>query len=80
MAENIEKKEEETTTEVEGSELEVRFQAFIKEYKELVDKHKVDTMAFPMFTPDGQGGYKVIIHQQPVDISNQPAPSPLITK
>lgn len=79
MAENKDKTVEEATTEAE-TELQGRVDAFIKEYKELVQKYKVDTLAFPMFVPDGQGGYKVIINQQPIDITDQPTASPFVAK
>ncbi len=61
-------------------EVEKRLNAFISDYKAIVDKHQMDFAAFPMFIPDGQGGFKVIVQQQPVDITNQPKASPFIGK
>lgn len=58
------------------NEVEKRLNAFISDYKALVDKHQMDFAAFPMFIPDGQGGFKVIVQQRPVDITNQPKASP----
>lgn len=54
-----------------------RFNAFIKEYGELVAKHKVDFATYPVFTPDGNGGFRVIIQNTPVDMTNQPIKSPV---
>lgn len=53
-------------------------QAFLKEYGELVEKHQMDLATYPVFIPDGQGGFKVTVQSTPVDISNQPKKSPFI--
>lgn len=53
-----------------------RIDAFLEEYKVLIDKHKVDFIAYPMFVPDGQGGFKIVIQQQPVDTAKSPTISP----
>lgn len=73
MAED--KKVDEATPTPED-ETTARFNAFIADYKSIVDKHQMDFAAFPMFVPDGQGSFKVIVQQQPVDIANQPKASP----
>lgn len=52
--------------------------AFLSEYGELVNKHKVDFASYPVFVPDGQGGFKVIVQSTPVDIKNQPQKSPFV--
>lgn len=51
--------------------------AFVGEYGALVKKHQIDFATFPQFIPDGQGGFKVVVQNTPVDISNQPVRSPL---
>lgn len=53
-------------------------QACLKEYGELVEKHQMDLATYPVFIPDGQGGFKVTVQSTPVDISNQPKKSPFI--
>lgn len=48
-----------------------RVEAFMKEYGELVQKHQIDIANYPVYTPDGQGGFKTILQATPVDISNK---------
>lgn len=57
-----------------------RVNAFLSGYKELVEKHKIDFATYPLFVPDGQGGFKVIIQNTPVDITNQPQKSPFVAQ
>ena len=52
--------------------------AFLKEYGELVEKHQVDFATYPVFIPDGQGGFKIVVQSTPIDISKKP--EPLIAK
>lgn len=59
-------------------ELNLRVQSFIKEYGELVTKHKIDFATYPVFVPDGSGGFKVTVQNTPVDMTNQPMKSPFI--
>lgn len=66
----VEKSEQEKMTE--------RAQLFIKEYGELVAKHKMDFATYPMFTPDGEGGFKITVQNTPVDMTNQPVKSPFV--
>lgn len=74
MADEGAVEEKKPDEQVERSE---RFQLFIKEYGELVAKHKVDFATYPVFSPDGSGGFKVIIQNTPVDMTNQPTKSPV---
>lgn len=53
-------------------------EAFMKEYGELVKKHEIDILAFPMFQPDGEGNWKIVIQTQPVSTKGQPIKSPFI--
>lgn len=53
-------------------------EAFLKEYGELVAKHQIDFATYPMFIPDGQGGFKIVVQSTPIDISQQPKKSPFI--
>lgn len=55
-----------------------RGEDFMKEYGELVKKHNYDFAAYPVFVPDGQQGFKVVIQQTPIDISNLPQKSPIM--
>lgn len=63
---------------MEESERQEKGAAFIKEYGELVEKHQMDMATYPVFVPDGQGGFKIIVQSTPVDISNQPKKSPFV--
>lgn len=67
-----------TESEDKQSEVNTRIKAFVDEYGELVKKHDVDFATYPVFVPDGQGGFKIVCQTTPVDMSNRPKPSPLI--
>lgn len=69
-----------TQQEIDQEELNERVNAFIKEYGELVQKHKVDFATYPMWIPDGQGGFKCITQSTAVDIKNQPIRSNFMAK
>lgn len=58
--------------------LDERIKAFLEAYGELVKQHEVDFATYPVFVPDGQGGFKVIIQNTPVDMRNQPKKSPFV--
>lgn len=53
-----------------------RIGKFLEAYGALVKEHGVDFASYPVFVPDGQGGFKVIVQNTPVDIKNQPQKSP----
>lgn len=55
-----------------------KVQAFLDDYSELVKKHQLDFANYPMFIPDGQGGFKVIVQSTPIDISEAPTKSPFV--
>lgn len=57
-----------------------RVNAFLDAYKALVDEHKIDFATYPVWTPDGQGGFKTVMQSTPVDIKNQPVKSPVIVE
>ncbi len=61
-------------------ERKVKGEAFMKAYGELVTEHQIDFATYPVFIPDGQGGFKIVVQSTPVDISNQPKKSPFIAK
>lgn len=44
--------------------------AFIADYKVLTEKHKKDFVNYPMFVPDGQGAFKLVVQTQVVDLTN----------
>ncbi len=73
MSDEVEVKEE-------IDEQKERANAFMKEYGELVDKHQMDLATYPVFVPDGQVGFKVIVQNTPVDIKNQPKKSPFVAQ
>jgi len=55
-----------------------RIGAFVEAYGKLVQEHKVDFASYPVFVPDGQGGFKIVVNNTPVDIANQPTKSPFV--
>ncbi len=59
-------------------EVKGRVETFVKEYGELVQKHKIDFATYPVYVPDGKGGFQTIIQNTPVDITNQPVKSNFI--
>ncbi len=62
------------------SEEQTKNAEFLKEYGELVTKHQRDFASYPVWVPDGQGGFKTIIQNTPVDIKNQPKKSPFVAE
>lgn len=69
---------DEILAEASKNDVNDRVNAFIKEYGELVAKHKIDFATYPVYVPDGTGGFKVTIQNTPVDITNSPQKSPFI--
>jgi len=63
-----------------NEELQKKLEAFLEEYKALIQKHNIDFAHYPMYIPDGQGGFKTIIQSTPVDMSTMPKESPFIAK
>lgn len=57
-----------------------RVQGFLTKYGELVKETSIDFASYPVFVPDGQGGFKVIVQNTPVDISNHPTKSPFMAQ
>lgn len=55
-----------------------RVDVFYKEYGDLVIKHNVDFASYPVFVPDGEGGFKIVVQSTPVDIKDRPVKSPFI--
>jgi len=53
---------------------------FLEEYKALVEKHNVDFANYPMFVPDGQGGFRVLVQSTPVDMDTLAQKSPFMEK
>ena len=52
-----------------------RCENFVKEFGELVGKHKIDFALYPMYVPDGSGSFKTVVRSTPIDITNQPVKS-----
>lgn len=69
-----------TDEQAKRDELNARCKAFVQEYGELVAKHKVDFATYPMFVPDGNGGFKIVCQNTPVDMTNQPIRSDFMSK
>lgn len=57
-----------------------RVDDFMAEYKALVDKHKVDFANYPVYMPDGSGGFKTVLQSTPVDITKLSVKSPFISQ
>lgn len=51
-----------------------KIQEFLEKYKALVEDLKVDFASYPVFTPDGQGGFRVVLQSTPVDLSTLQKP------
>ena len=64
----------------EKTELQVKQEEFIKEYGVLVEKHGMDFASYPVWTPDGSGGFKMLVQNTVVDVKNQPKPSPFVAE
>jgi len=75
-----EKETSKSPEEVKKDELNERVNTFLKEYGELVAKLGIDFASYPVFTPNGRGGFDVIVQNTPVDIKNQPKKSPFMAK
>jgi len=61
-----------------NDESKAKVDTFLKEYKELVEKHNVDFANYPVYIPDGKGGFNTIVQSTPVDMANLPQKSPFI--
>lgn len=42
---------------------------FLEEYGKLVKRHNIDFATYPMFAPDGNGGFKIVCQTTPIDLS-----------
>ena len=51
---------------------------FLKEYGELVKKHEVDFINFPMYQPNKDGHWETVIQTRPISTKGQPVKSPFI--
>jgi hypothetical protein len=45
-----------------------KIDSFLSDYGNLVKKHKVDFATYPLFIPDGTGGFKIICQTTPIDL------------
>lgn len=63
-----------------NEESQKKIEAFLTDYKALVEKHHVDFANYPMFVPDGEGGFKTIVQSTPVDLSTVNQKSSFIAK
>lgn len=55
-----------------------RIAEFLREYGELTVKHKIDFAQYPVWIPDGTGGFKTVLQNTPIDMSQMPQKSPFI--
>ncbi len=62
----------------EPIELEKKQKDFLDKYGKLVEETGIDFATYPVYIPDGQGGFKTVVQTTPVDISKQAKPSPFI--
>lgn len=63
---------------METTELEKKQKDFLEKYGKLVEETGIDLAVYPVFIPDGQGGFKVIVQSTPVDNTKQPTKSPFV--
>lgn len=61
-------------------EQKAKTEAFIKEFGELVAKHKMDFMAYPLWQPSPTGEWRMTIQTQAVSTKDQPIKSPFVTE
>lgn len=45
-----------------------RIEKFMEEYKQLTEKYKVDFASYPMFVPNEDSSFKVIVQSTPLDL------------
>ncbi len=64
----------------EEAELQKAREEFVKDYGDLVQKHQVDFAQYPVYVPDGNGGFRTVIQNTPVSIKNQPKKSPFVAE
>jgi hypothetical protein len=48
---------------------------FLKEYGELTKKHGVDFVSYPMYHPDKEGGFKLVVQTQAIEVQEKPKDS-----
>lgn len=48
-----------------------RVEAFLKEYKELVEKHEIDFANYPVLVPAEDHSFKLVMQSTPVDLRLQ---------
>lgn len=57
-------------------EFELRKEAFLKEYKELTEKHQVDVASMPSYFPIGGGAFATMMVKEVIDLTKLPTESP----
>lgn len=69
---------------METAPFEERKKAFFEwintEYRSKMNELQCDMYSYPLYVPDGQGSFKVVIQTDVVDISNSPMKSPFQTE
>ena len=50
---------------------EEKINKFMKKYEALTKECGVDIVSFPVWIPDGNGGFKMTIQAQPIDLDEQ---------
>lgn len=69
---------EKSPEQIKQEEVEKRIGEFMLSYKALVDEKKVDFASYPVWMPDGHGGFQCVIQSTPMDVSNVPVRSNFI--
>lgn len=52
-------------------EQKAKAEAFVKAYGELVQEHNMDFAHYPVYMPDGNGGFKTVIQSTPVFLKEE---------
>lgn len=52
-----------------------RMEAFMGEYAALIEKYNVDIFSFPVWVPDGNGGFTTVLNKQPI-VTDRPRSTP----
>lgn len=74
------KKVEEVVAEEPKEEVKNEMKSFIDEYGELVKKYGFDFASYPVWVPDGQGGFKTIVQTATVNMKDLPQKSPFVAE
>lgn len=68
----------EKLTEEQQKDVEERIGAFMKDYEELIKRHQIDFVSYPVWLPTATGIFETRIQTSPMDRKYMPVKSPFI--